>query len=48
MRLRRGVPRLRGHPIARVRAMAGGRPTDERRPMPTQAKAAVIEEITER
>src|SRR5215218_1614657 len=34
--------------IARSRAPAGGRPTDERRPMPTQVKAAVIEEITER
>src|SRR4051794_28831957 len=45
--LRRGVPRLRAR-IARSRATAGGRPTDERRPMPTQAKAAVIDEITER
>src|SRR4051812_46043614 len=44
--MRRGVPRLRGR--RRRSAPAGGRPTDERRPMPTQAKAAVIDEITER
>ena len=38
-----------GPSIVRARrAPAGGRPTDERRPMPTQAKAAVIDEITER
>src|SRR5690348_12735648 len=50
--LRRGVPRLRAprSPLVarRSRAPSGGRPTDERRPMPTQAKAAVIDEITER
>ena len=45
--LRRGVPRLRA--LDRSAAhVAGGRPTDERRPMPTQAKNAAIDEITER
>src|SRR3712207_5666861 len=34
--------------VAHRSAPSGGRPTDERRPMPTQAKAAVIDEITER
>src|SRR3954465_2513862 len=45
--LRRGVSRLRAADRP-PRASSGGRPTDERRPMPTQAKAAVIDEITER
>src|SRR5207245_7028817 len=37
-----------GPVIALAVRASGGRPTTERRPMPTQAKAAVIEEITER
>src|SRR3954465_13395412 len=45
--LRRGVSRLRAADRP-PRASSGGRPTDERRPMPTPAKAAVIDEVTER
>src|ERR1700710_435104 len=43
-----GGPRLPGTPSPPFAREASGRPTDERRPMPTQAKAAVIDEITER
>src|SRR3954453_3339777 len=46
--LRRGVRRLRAGDRTSVARCTSGRPTDERRPMPTQAKAAVIDEITER
>src|SRR3954466_11177510 len=45
--LRRGVPRLRAGDRTSVARRTSGRPTAERRPMPTQAKAAAIDEITE-